>query len=70
MASTRPFNKVEQGTIRVRLGSRDVLRVSVNTDEFFLTLVGVMFSHQVPMILLGPSGWTMGIINIEPRDST
>ena len=51
--------KVHQGAIRVCLGARDERRISINTDEFFLVFVGVVRSHQIPMILLGPSRWTV-----------
>ena len=59
ISSTCAFDKVHQGAIRVCLGARDELRISINTDEFFLVFVGVVRSHQIPMILLGPSRWTV-----------
>jgi len=59
ISSTCAFDKVHQGAIRVCLGARDELRISINTDEFFLVFVGAVRSHQIPMILLGPSRWTV-----------
>ena len=60
ISSTCAFDKVHhQGAIRVCLGARDELRISINTDEFFLVFVCVVRSHQIPMILLGTSRWTV-----------
>ena len=59
ISSTCAFDKVHQGAICVCLGARDELRISINTEEFFLVFVGVVRSHQIPMILLGPSRWTV-----------
>ena len=59
ISSACAFDKVHQGAIRVCLSDRDELRVSINTDGFFLVFVGVVRSHQIPMILLGPSRWTV-----------
>ena len=57
--TTSAFHGVQQGTILEGLGSRNILWVGINTDEIFGIMVCVMWSHQVPMILLGPSIWAV-----------
>ena len=57
--ATHPFHRVQQRTILVGLGTRDIISVLVNTYVVTLLLVVVVFSHQVPMILLGPARWTI-----------
>ena len=39
--------------------SRSIFWIFVNANEITGLLVAVIFSHQVPMILLGPSRWTV-----------
>ena len=41
------------------ISPRNILWVFVNTDEVFLVRVVVICGHQVLMILLGPSRWTV-----------
>ena len=41
------------------MGTRNKLWILVNTDEITWMLVAIIFCHQVPMILLGPSRWTV-----------
>ena len=57
--ATNTFHRVQQSTILVCMASRNILWIPVNTDEVTWMLVVIMFCHQVPMILLGPSRWTV-----------
>ena len=57
--ATLPFNVVQQSTVHILMGSRNILWVFVNTDEVFLVFVNVIWSHQIPMILFGPPRWTI-----------
>ena len=41
------------------MATRNKLWILVNTDEITWMPVVIMFCHQVPMILLGPSRWTV-----------
>ena len=41
------------------MGTRNKLWILVNTDEITWMLVAIIFCHQVPMILLGPTRWTV-----------
>ena len=57
--ATNTFHRVQQSTILVGIATRNILRILVNTDEITWMLVSMIFCHQVPMILLGPSRWTI-----------
>ena len=57
--ATNSFHSVQQGTIVVRMGTRNILWVSINADEVTWMLVAMICRHQVPMVLLGPSRWTV-----------
>ena len=56
---TNTFHSVQQSTILVSMATRNILRVSVNTNEVTWMLAVITVSHQVPMILLGPSRWAV-----------
>ena len=45
--------------ILVGMATTNKLWIPVNTDEIGWMLVVIIWSHQVPMILLGPSRWTV-----------
>ena len=57
--STNAFNRVQQSTILVGMATGNILWVPVNTDEVGWMLVAMICSHQVPLILLGPSRRTV-----------
>ena len=57
--ATKTFYRVQQSFPSADVAARNTFWVFVNTDDVFLAWVVVMFSHQVPMILLGPSKWTV-----------
>ena len=57
--STNAFNRVQQSTILVGMATGNILWVLVNTDEVGWMLVAMICSHQVPLILLGPSRRTV-----------
>ena len=57
--ATNTFHRVQQSTILAGMATRNKLWILVNTDEITWMLVAIMFCHQVPMILLGPSRWTV-----------
>ena len=57
--ATNTFHGVQQSTIPVGMGTGDILWIPINTDEVTGMLVATICSHQVPMILLGPSRWTV-----------
>ena len=57
--STNAFNGVQQSTILVGMATGNILWVLVNTDEVGWMLVAMICSHQVPLILLGPSRRTV-----------
>ena len=57
--ATKTFYRVQQSFPSADVAARNTFWVFVNTDDVFLAWVVVMFSHQVPMILLGPSRWTV-----------
>ena len=57
--ATNPFHGVQQGTIVVRMCTRNILWVSINADEVTWMLVAMIWCHEVPMVLLGPSRWTV-----------
>ena len=57
--ATNTFHSVQQSTIFVGMATRNILRISINTDEVTWMLVVMIRCHQVPMILLGPARWTV-----------
>ena len=57
--TTGSFHNVQQGAILVSSATGNVLCILINTDEVTLLLVAIILSHQVPMIFLGPSSWTV-----------
>ena len=57
--ATNTFHRVQQSTNLVCIATRNILWILVNTDEITWMLVAIIFCHQVPMILLGPSRWTV-----------
>ena len=57
--TTNSFHSVQWGTIAASMCTRNILWVSINTDEVTWMLVAMICRHQVPMVLLGPSRWTV-----------
>ena len=53
------FHSVQQGTVFVGMATRNILWIPINTNEVAWMLVVMISSHQVPMILLDPSRWTV-----------
>ena len=57
--ATSSFHSVQRGAVQVGNSTRYILWVTINANEVTWMLESVMLSHQVPMILLGPSRWTV-----------
>ena len=57
--STVPFHRVQPIFPSAGVATMNILWVFVNTDEILLVRVVVIVSHQVPVILLGPSRRTV-----------
>ena len=57
--ATNTFHRAQQSTTFAGMATRNRLRIPINTDEVTWMTVAMIISHQVPMILLGPSRWTV-----------
>ena len=57
--ATKTFYRKQQSFPSADVAARNTLWVFVNTDDVFLARVVVTWTHQVAMILLGPSRWTV-----------
>ena len=57
--ATNTFHRVQQSTILVCVATRNILWIPVNAYELTCMLVAIMFGHQVPIVLLGPSRRTV-----------
>ena len=57
--ATITFYWVQQSTFSISVAAWNIFWVFINADEIALLLVIIIFSHQVAMILLGPSRRTV-----------
>ena len=57
--STHSFHRVQQGAIAIAIAAMDILRITIDTDELSWMPVSMILSHQIAMILFGPSRWTV-----------
>ena len=57
--TTASFHRIQQSTILVSMATRNIFWITIDTDEITWMFVTIIWSHQIPLILLGPSRWTV-----------